>query len=339
MKDLSTKISIIFPSYNGEIFIAKNLNSIQNLDNVDKIELIIVDNNSIDSTLEIIKSFKNIKKTIIESDTNLGFGKACNLGVQRSKGEFIFITNQDVSFPKDFFVILLDLYNELKKEKEIVICPAIVYPGNYINYFGAKIHFLGFSYTKDMYRKITEKKIFFRTLKASGCSMFMKRSTFIRLKGFDPFFFMYHEDTDLSLKALRFGIPIYTTNKTLLKHQKLHMLINFFTYFHIEQNRFIVLYKNINSMKLLAPFILISELILLFQAILTKKLKLRIKIYKFLIQNYKQIKQLRFSKFNKSVPRLKKRDLDRNLEPIIMGRILGNVKILRLFLKIVNLIL
>jgi len=169
--------------------------------------------------------------------------------------------------------------------------------------------------------------------------MFMKKSTFSKLNGFDPFFFMYHEDTDFSLRALRNGLSIYTTNETLLHHKKFHMAINRFTYFNIEKNRYIVLYKNIRSIKALIPYVFISEVMLFFQAILTKKIKLRLKIYISLIQNYVHIKKLRVNEFNSKSKRFRRLDLNRHLDPIIMGRRLINVKILRYFLRIINLIL
>lgn len=333
------KISIIFPTYNGENVISKCLKSIQGLENIRNIELIIVDNNSTDSTREIVKSFINLNIRLIEQESNLGFAKACNIGVNNAIGEYIFITNQDVAFPKDFFKILLDLYNHLKNNEEIIICPALVFPGKLINYFGAKIHFLGFSYTPRMYQKISKKQLTFKTLKGSGCTMFMKKITFLKLNGFDSYFFMYHEDTDFSLRALRKNIPIYTTNKTMLIHQKLHLLINNFTYYYIERNRYLCIYKNIKSLKILIPFILISEIMLLFQAVLTRNIKIRLKIYKFLIQNYVKIKHLRNNKVNNKNQRLKRDHLNNHLDPIILGRMLSKVKILRYFLKLINLIL
>ena len=102
MINSNIKISIIFPSYNGENVIHDCLKSVENLDNSIEIELIIVDNNSTDSTVDIIKSFKKINLTLLEQKSNLGFARACNLVVNNAKGEFIFITNQDVSFPEDF---------------------------------------------------------------------------------------------------------------------------------------------------------------------------------------------------------------------------------------------
>ncbi|MFX0186797.1 MAG: glycosyltransferase family 2 protein [Candidatus Hodarchaeota archaeon] len=333
------KISIIFPTYFAEKVIYKNLKSIENLDNLEEIEVVIIDNGSLDSTKEIIKSFKNLNIRLIEQNKDLGFARAINLGAPKAKGEFLFITNDDVDFPKDFFIILLNLYKNLKKDKEIIISPAVVFTANYINYFGAKIHFLGFSYTPNMYKKISKEKSTFKTLKIAGCSMFLKKKTFIELNGFDTFFFMYHEDTDFSLRAIRKCISIYTTNETTLHHQKIHMILNDFTYFYIERNRYLTIYKNIDKIRKLIPFFLISEVMLITHALSNKILKLRLKVYKFLIQNFRQIKYLRNNKNNSKEKKLQKQHLDIYLDSIILGRLLSHASILKLFLKIMNLIL
>ena len=340
MDSSKIRISIIFPSYYGEDVIYKNLDSIFNLSNSNEIELVIVDNNSKDTTKEVIKSFnKKIKINLIEQKTNLGFAEACNIAVTKAKGEFIYITNQDVAFPEKFFEILLNLYDKNKKNHEIIISPAVIFPGHYINYFGAKIHFLGFSYTSNMYKKIPATKSTFKTLKASGCSMFMKKNLFLQLNGFDPFFFMYHEDSDFSLRAIRNKISIFTTNEILLHHQKIHMSINNFTYYYIERNRYLVIFKNINNLKNLIPYLIVSEILLVFQAILTKKLILRLKIYKFLLKNYRTIKNLRINQINKKTDKLHIKNLNRHLDPIVLGKTLSRVKIIRIFLRIINLIL
>ncbi|MFX1443904.1 MAG: glycosyltransferase family 2 protein [Promethearchaeota archaeon] len=337
MRASQIKISIVFPTFNGENVIFHNLLSIKNLNNLIEIEVIIVDNNSTDSTKSIINSFKkDINITLINQNTNLGFARACNIAVSKAKGEYIYITNQDVAFPKDFFSILLKLYKKLKKDHEIIISPAVIFPGRFINYYGAKVHFLGFSYTPLMYQKIPKQITTFRTKKASGCSIFMKRKLFLDLNGFDPNFFMYHEDTDFSLKAIRNGIQIYTTNESMLYHQKIHMSINDFSYYYIERNRYLVLCKNIKNLRNLIPYIILSEFILIFQAVITRKIKLRLKIYKFLILNNKLIRYLRYNKNNNKYDKIEMNFLESNLDSIILGKILSKVKILRIFLKILN---
>lgn len=333
-------ISIIFPSFNGEDVLYKNLHSIQNLINFNEIEIVIIDNNSDDSTITLVKSFKELNINLIEQKSNLGFAKACNIGALHSKGKYIFITNQDVIFPSDFFVVLLKLFEELKYSKDIILCPSIVFLNNNgINYFGAKIHFLCFSYTPEMYLELPKTKKTFRTLKISGSSMFLKKDTFSKLDGFDPYFFMYHEDTDLSLKALRSKIPVLTTNETQLYHQKNSFILSDFSYYYIERNRYICLIKNLDSIVKLIPYILITEVILIFHSILIKKLKVRLKIYSFLIHNYTYLKSINSNKLNCRIQKVRKNELSSKLDSNILGKTLGTKKYLIFLLKIVNLIL
>jgi len=182
-----------------------------------------------------------------------------------------------------------------------------------------------------MYQKISKDPLTFKTLKVAGCSVFMKRQTFLELKGFDKFFFMYHEDSDISLNAIRNGIFIYTTNETVLHHQKLHMLLTDFTYYYIERNRYLLIYKHIERLRELIPYLIITEIMLFIQAILKGYLKLRFRVLKFLIQNRKRIRHLRFNKNNNKTKKLKRYYLDRHFDPIVLGQILTDVKILRFF--------
>ncbi len=339
MKNSNPKISIVFPCYNGEKFLKDNLESIKQLSNIFEIELVIVDNSSNDSSKEIIRTFEGINLHLIEEENNLGFAKACNIGVNYAKSKYIFITNQDVIFPKDFFLTTLNIFEELNNEGDLILCPAVVFFNNYINYYGAKIHYLGFSYTPEMYQKIPVKISTFKTLKASGCSMFLKKELFLKLNGFESYLFMYHEDSDFSLKALRNQISIYTTNEILLYHQKKHGLINPFTYYYIERNRIIYIYKNIDNIKKIIPQFILTELLLILQSFFIGKFKVRLIIYKFLIKNRHFIKKIRDNKSNLETLKIKKDQLDSGLDPIVLGRILSKVKIFGYFIKTLNYII
>ena len=203
MNKLKPKISIIFPSYNGESFLIRNLESIRNLTNLNEIELIIIDNNSNDSSIKIIKKYQNyINLKLYQSKKNVGFVKACNFGISKSNSEFVFITNQDVIFPSDFFYDLLKIYNKLERKGDIVLSPSLIFENDGIHYFGAKIHILGFSYTPNLGEKMSTEKIIKKTNRFSGGTFFIKRQTYLKLGGFDDRLFMYYEDTDFSLRIL-----------------------------------------------------------------------------------------------------------------------------------------
>lgn len=333
MNNVNLRISIIFPSYNGENYLIRNLDSIKKLNSLNEIELVVIDNNSNDSSIEIIESYKkNIQIKLIKGNTNLGFCKACNIGALNAEGEFIFITNQDVIFPPEFFSKLINIYNNLKKEKEIILSPAIVFENHTIHYFGAENHFLGFSYTPNLGQKLPKEKVVNPTQRISGGSLFIKKSLFLDKGAFDSHFFMYYEDTDFSLRMLRNGLKMYTTNDPFLIHQKEDWTISDFRYYLLERNRFILLIKNINNLKKLVPFLLITEVILILHSVVIKKFKLRVMLYAELILKMKFLKNLR-KKSKQEIALLPYENFSKTLDPVLLGD-LRHVKAFNTFLKI-----
>ena len=335
MQTVKPRVSIVFPSYNGAKYLKKNLDSIKNLKNNDEIEVIIVDNMSIDSSINVIKSYeKDINIKLIINNSNEGFAEACNLGVKNSNSEFIFITNQDVIFPPEFFNKLEKIYTKLKNKHEIVISPALIFQNGKIHYFGAKIHFLGFSYTPETGKKLPKKKIIKNAHRLSGGSFFVKKDFFLRMGGFDKEFFMYYEDTDFSLKMLRNGNKIYTTNDPFLIHQKNHQSLNNLQYFFLERNRFIVIIKNVHNIRKLIPVFLIVEFILLVHSLFIKKFKLRFKIYLDLIHKINYFRLMRKNSKREN-HLLSYQTLSKTLDPILLGN-LQYLKAFRSLLKLLN---
>lgn len=93
------KISVIIPVYNLERYIKKCLESLidQGLDR-NKYEILIVDDCSMDKTLEIIEEFTKIIDLdirVIKNKKKLGPGGSRNVGINVSKGEFLFFIDGD----------------------------------------------------------------------------------------------------------------------------------------------------------------------------------------------------------------------------------------------------
>lgn len=97
------KISVIVPVYNSEKFLRKSLDSIR-FQTYSNLEIICVDDESTDNSLEILKEYsKTDKRFVILSKKNGGSGAARNLGIALSTGDYISFIDSD-----DW--ILLDLY-------------------------------------------------------------------------------------------------------------------------------------------------------------------------------------------------------------------------------------
>lgn len=91
---MEKKISVVVVTYNGEIWIKKNLDSL--LKSNFPINIIVVDNASTDQSVSLLKEYKNIQ--LVQNKTNLGFGKANNIGIDialKNGADAVFLLNQD----------------------------------------------------------------------------------------------------------------------------------------------------------------------------------------------------------------------------------------------------
>ena len=334
------KVSIIFPSYNGDEFLKQNLDSIKNLKNSENIELIVIDNNSNDSSVEIIESYKNdLDINLIKKTRNLGYAKGCNIGVENAKNDLVFITNQDVIFPPDFFQKLLPVYYNYNHKQEIALSPALILnnSGKEIDYFGAKNHVLGFSYTPEVGEQLPDHKIVKETQRCSGGTLLIKKQLFLELGGFDSSLFMYYEDTDFSMRLLRNNIKLFTTNEPYLIHQKEEKTMCDTQYYLLERNRYITVAKNIDNLKKLLPFFILSEAILIFQSIITKKFRLRVRIYYELLCRLKTLRIIR-EKSKKEAKLIPIDKLSHVLDSALMGKSRNN-KLFKTCLNLFNFVL
>jgi glycosyltransferase involved in cell wall biosynthesis len=104
-------VSITIPTYNNKRTLKKTLESI-NAQTYDNIEIIIVDSNSTDGTLEIIKELKDIKIKLYQYEgTLLG---ARGLGVEKAKGKYIVLVDSDHILKKD---TIEKAVKKIKKDK------------------------------------------------------------------------------------------------------------------------------------------------------------------------------------------------------------------------------
>ncbi len=90
----SPLISVILPTYNGEKYIAETLESVLN-QTYTNLEIIIVDDCSTDSTVDIIKSYNDERIKLSVNEKNLGIGDNTNKALSLATGEFIMMQDHD----------------------------------------------------------------------------------------------------------------------------------------------------------------------------------------------------------------------------------------------------
>ncbi len=103
------KISVIIPTYNEEKNIADCINSLKN-QSIKDFEIIVVDDGSIDNTIEILKKLQ-IK---VLEQKHLGPGAARNLGAKNAKGDILVFVDADMTFDSNFLRKLTEPIRENK---------------------------------------------------------------------------------------------------------------------------------------------------------------------------------------------------------------------------------
>jgi N-acetylglucosaminyl-diphospho-decaprenol L-rhamnosyltransferase len=217
-------LSIVIVNWNVAELLAGAIQSILNNPPTGDYEIIVVDNASKDSSLEMLASDFPVVK-VIANKQNEGFGKANNRGMEVAEGEHIFLLNPDTVVIGD---TLDQLIGVLKNHPEIgMVGPMLVndenlepQPGgarltrtfmsgvlldllyvNRIPWIGAKlVKKLRYPYdlTKESYVEVI-----------SGSAMMFKDSTIKRIGGFDERFFMAGEDVELCDRFWQNGYKVY----------------------------------------------------------------------------------------------------------------------------------
>ncbi|MFD2891132.1 glycosyltransferase family 2 protein [Flavobacterium chuncheonense] len=87
-------IFVVIVTYNGAQWLEKCIQSLEA--SLYPINILVVDNHSTDTSVSVVKSFSKVQ--LIESDGNLGFGKANNIGIRKAikqGADYVFLLNQD----------------------------------------------------------------------------------------------------------------------------------------------------------------------------------------------------------------------------------------------------
>lgn len=111
-------ISVAMTTYNGQKYVKKQIESILNQElAID--ELIICDDNSSDETVNIIKSIPDERIKLYVNETNLGYVKNFRKSISLTKGNLIFLADQDDIWEQNKTRVLTDV---MKQEKCQAVC-------------------------------------------------------------------------------------------------------------------------------------------------------------------------------------------------------------------------
>jgi hypothetical protein len=220
-------VSVILVNYNTTQLTLNAINSVIEKTKEVLFEIIIVDNNSQDRSIDCVQQmFPNLR--YIKSSENIGFGRANNLGAGYAMGNYLFFLNSDTLLINNAIQILFEF---LEANLNVGICG-----GNLFDAIGNPIHSF-MKYFRNPFTDIFEKTFLSKVFKyyilhnqhnhenmaievafITGADLFIRKEIFDNINGFDPDFFMYFEDAELGNRVKKKGYRIMSVPDAKIFH-------------------------------------------------------------------------------------------------------------------------
>jgi len=233
LENKTIRISVIIVNYNVEYFLEQCLNSVFDaLKNIEG-EVFVVDNNSIDGSVEMVKNnFPQV--LLIDNKNNVGFSKANNQAIRVAKGDYILLLNPDTVVEEDTFQKCIDFMDEhpeggglgvrmidgkghfLPESKRGLPTPSVAF----YKIFGLSRLFPKSKTFRKYHLGYLDEHETNEVEILSGAFMFMRKTALDKVGLLDEAFFMYGEDIDLSYRIIKGGYKNYYFPKTQIIHYK-----------------------------------------------------------------------------------------------------------------------
>ena len=225
-------VSVVIVTYRRPDLVRRCLASLENAETDLDLEIVVVDNHGSDGTAELVRS-EFPDAVLLEPGENLGFARACNLGVAAASSELLLMLNPDTEVT-DHAIDAMVEFDRLHHGAGLVGGRTVSGDGELdpSSCFGRMTLWSLFCFASGLSAAFSGSGVFDPvslgnwqrdTVRevgvVTGCLLLARRSVWQTLGGFDEDYFMYAEDADLSWRAWSAGYrPAITPEATIVHH-------------------------------------------------------------------------------------------------------------------------
>ncbi len=216
------KVTAVVVAYQSREYIDACLRPLRESHQAGVLECVVVDNASTDDTAFHVET-SHPWVQVVRNSRNLGYGRGCNIGLERARSEYVLFMNPDA-------VLNLKALRELVQFLEGRSQAGIAAPATIV---GANEYQVvrplptpprliraacGGRWSTNSVRPITPGSKPFQAEWLCGAILLARRSLMVQLGGFDPRFFLYFEETDLCRRALNRGAELWAVGTAVAHH-------------------------------------------------------------------------------------------------------------------------
>lgn len=216
-------VSVITVNFNHNHITEELLNSIYRYNTHNQLEIIVVDNGSVNNPIpNWLPKYPEV--SFIRSEVNLGFAGGNNLGIKAAKGDFLFLVNNDTEFTSG---LIEELLVTMSDHSQIgILSPKIRYFQKQdvlqyvgftdMNFFTARNSCIGqFEKDSGQYDNYSGK-----TGYAHGAAMLVRKTAMDKAGLMAENFFLYYEEIDWCEQFKKAGYEIWVDTKALIYHKE-----------------------------------------------------------------------------------------------------------------------
>lgn len=220
-------VTAVVVTYQSAPTIGPALAALRRCHDADLADVVFVDNDSRDQTLDILAREANWAR-VIATGVNNGFGRGCNIGAEQSASPYTIFVNPDAVLEPE---ALREMLHFMDGHPEAGICGPAIIEGEALDGSGT-LQMTGMRPTpasqlfdalplmprlKRM-RPIEPGQAPFATGWVCGAVLLIRTDLLRRLGGFDPRFFLYWEETDLCRRAEDLGYSVWAVGDAVARH-------------------------------------------------------------------------------------------------------------------------
>ncbi len=267
---MAKKASVILINYNGMSHLDACISSVLK-QSYNNFEVIFVDNNSSDGSLEYARSkFPDLR--FVTNDENLGYAGGINSGLTHATGDYIGPLNIDTEVAPDWLGAMVAFLDENPQAGAVTPKILLFDDRTKINALGLNIHIAGLGFCRSLGKQNDDSTTPETVPGVSGCSYLIRRQLLEQMGGAPGWSFMGNDDVIVSWLLQLMGYEIYCLPESIVFH-KYSLKMNPEKLFRLEKNRQTLLLSTLKPLTILAclPILLAIELMIMVYSLVRGK--------------------------------------------------------------------
>jgi GT2 family glycosyltransferase len=208
-------VTAVVLAYREEPWLERCVHALLDSEGVD-VDVVLVDNGCTDGAVDRLDPTPGL--IVVRPGENLGFAGGCNAGAAEASGEFLALINGDLIVEPD---ALAELVAFAQKPDVGIAQPSIRLSDDpsRLNSDGNEVHFLGFSWCGSFGEPAVKHSAPRPITSVMGAAMVLRRALWDELCGFEPRYFAYHEDVELSRRCRHRGLELVNVPSAVVVHR------------------------------------------------------------------------------------------------------------------------